>query len=414
MTLSSSTTIPRLNLLSILRFRNFTLLWGSQFASQLGDNLFSIAMLWLVLQLTGSALAMGMLPILAMLPRLALQLLGGVWVDRYDRRVLMIASDAIRGAVMLALAFLVATSQIQLLHIYILQVIFGVVGAFFYPAASALMPNTVPKEGLVAANSLSSLGWQVNQIIGPALAGILIAVPAIGVAGVIFLNAISFAIGVLGVWLIRLPSPVRIAPRDNTFWRDLSDGFQYLRRLRVLVLMLLVGIVLNVAVAPFMVLLPVFVKTVLGQGAETFGLLTSAMAAGAVLGSAAIGARPPTARRGIFIFLGTALSGVLFAILGLLPMLLLTLILVILIGFTDAIVGAVSAGVTQELVADEYRGRVYSLNMLALAGLIPLAIALQTALADWIGAGMVFVLGGMLAAAISLIGLTFREIRALD
>lgn len=414
MAIPLSTTTSRLNLLSILRFRNFTLLWSGQVVSQLGDSLFSIAIMWLVLQLTGSALAMGMLPILAMLPRIALQLLGGVWVDRYDRRVLMMASDVIRGAVMLALAFLVATSQIQLFHIYILQVIFGVVGAFFSPAVSALMPNTDPKEGLVAANSLSGLAWQATQIIGPALAGVLIAVPSVGIAGVIFLNALSFAIGVLGVWLIRLPVPVRDAPREQTVWRDLSDGFRYLKGFRALVVILLLGIVLNFALAPFIVLMPVFVKTVLGLGAESFGLLTSAMAAGAVVGSVAIGARPPTARRGILIFLGTALSGVLFAALGLLPILVVTLILVVAIGFTDAVASTLSAGVEQELIADEYRGRVFSLNMLALTGLVPLAIALQTGLADLIGAGTVFVLGGILATVTSLVGLTFREIRALD
>lgn len=317
MTIPLASVPSQLNLLSILRFRNFTLLWSGQAVSQLGDNLFSIAMMWLVLQLTNSALAMGMLPILAMLPRIAFQLLGGVWVDRYDRRVLMMASDGIRGATMLVLAVLVATNQIQLLHIYILQVIFGVVGAFFSPAASALIPSTVPKEGLVVANSLSGLAWQVTQIIGPALGGILIAVPEIGVAGVIFLNAVSFAFGVLGVWLIRLPAPVRTVPREKTVWSELRDGFQYLCNFRVLLIVILLGTVLNFALAPFMVLLPIFVKTVLEGGAETFGLLTSAMAIGAVVGNVAIGMRPPNVRRGILIFLGTALSGVLFVALGL-------------------------------------------------------------------------------------------------
>ncbi len=410
----SETTIPRHNLLSVLRYRNFTLLLSGQAISQLGDSFFSVALMWLVLQSTGSALAMGMLPILAMLPRIVFQLIGGVWVDRYDRRLLMIVSDSIRGLVMLALAILVATNQIQLFHIYILQVIFGVVSAFFSPAVSALIPNLVAKEALVAANSLMSLVWQSIQIVGPTMAGILIAISSVGIAGVISLNAISFAVGVVGVWLMQMPSRANSTPREKTIWHDLADGFRYLLDFRALVIILLLGMVLNFALAPFMVLMPVFVKTVLGQGVEVFGVLTSTMAAGAVLGSVAIGARAPNARRGVFVFLGTAVVGILFAIVGLIPFLAMTLVLVALIGFMNSVVGMVSAGVTQAMIADEYRGRVYSLQMLALLGFIPLAIAVQTALADVIGAGMVFVLGGMLATITSLVGLTLRDIRELD
>ncbi|MBI3914699.1 MAG: MFS transporter [Chloroflexi bacterium] len=400
--------------LSILRFRNFALLWGSQAISQLGDNFFSIALFWLVLQLTGSALAIGILPILAMLPRIVFQLIGGVWVDRYDRRMLMIASDAIRGVVMLVLTFLVATTQIQLFHIYILQVIFGVVGAFFSPAVSALIPNTVPKEGLVAANSMSGLSWQVTQIIGPALAGILIAISTIGVAGVIFLNAVSFAVGALGVWLIRLPYSASSTRNDKSIWSDLLDGFHYLLGFRTLGIIILIGVVLNFALAPFMVLMPVFVKTVLGQSVEVFGFLTSTMAAGAVVGSITIGARTPNTRRGIFIFVDTAVMGFFFAIIGLIPILAVTLVLVAIIGFTVTLVSVVSAGVTQAIIADEYRGRVFSIILLVSTGFVPLAIALQTALADTIGVGIVFVLGGGIAVITSLIGLTFREIRNLQ
>jgi DHA3 family macrolide efflux protein-like MFS transporter len=414
MTVPSATAKPRPNLLSVLRCRNFTLLWGGQAISQLGDSLFSVALMWLVLQLTGSALALGAIPIFAMLPRIAFQLIGGAWVDRYDRRSLMIASDAIRGMVMLILALLVATGQIQLIHIYILQVIFGIISAFFSPAVSALIPNAVPKEGLIAANSLVSLARESTQIMGPALAGILIAIPSNGIAGAISLNAMSFAVGALGVYLIRLPSPAHSTRREKTIWLDVGDGFRYLFGFRALILLLLLGMVLSFALAPFMVLLPVFVKTVLAQGVEVFGLLASVMAAGTLAGGIAVGARPPSERREIWIFLGTGVIGMLFTSVGLIPIFAATLVPVAAIGGMSAVVNTMSVSVEQATIADEYRGRVFSLSLLASMGFVPVAIALQTALADAIGVRMVFVLGGILAVVTSLIGLTFREIRALD
>jgi len=159
MTAPSATTQPHPNLLSVLRFRNFTLLWAGQAISQLGDNLFSVALMWLVLQLTGSALALGAIPILAMLPRIAFQLVGGAWVDRYDRRLLMMASDAIRGMVMLVLALLVATGQIQLIYIYVLQVIFGIVSgacAHGHRAANGARRCDWGENGLCAGRHFGS------------------------------------------------------------------------------------------------------------------------------------------------------------------------------------------------------------------------------------------------------------------
>ena len=141
-------TASRPNLFAVLRIRNYALLWSGQAVSQVGDGLFYVAQIWLVLQLTGSALAMGTTLILTQIPRLAFQLIGGVSVDRYDRQKLMLLSDVIRGIVVLAFAILVATNRVQMIHVYLLSIVFGIVGAFFYPAQAALTPNLVPPDRL--------------------------------------------------------------------------------------------------------------------------------------------------------------------------------------------------------------------------------------------------------------------------
>ena len=401
--------------LSILHNRNFALLWGGQAVSQVGDGLFYVAQIWLVLQLTGSALAMGTTLILTQIPRLAFQLIGGVSVDRYDRRRMMFLSDAIRGLVVLVFAILVATNRAQMAHVYVLSVVFGVVSAFCYPAQAALTPNLVPADRLIAANSLLGLTQQLSQVLGPIAAGVLISIPSIGVAGVSFFNAASFAIGAVGLALMRLPEQTKDATRANTsVGHELRDGFRYLLGFRALVIVLLLAMVLNFALAPFEVLLPLFTKTVLGFGAEAFGLLMSSFGVGMVAGSLGVGAWSPRTRRGIYVFVGTTLTGVLMAALGAIPVFIATVAILVTGGALIAAVNTLLATVMQGMIEDEYRGRVFSLNMMISMGLAPIALAVAGGLADAMGPGTVFVAGGALTTVVSLCGLFFPEIRAME
>ena len=415
MSRSAAEAASRPNFLSILHNRNFALLWGGQAVSQIGDGLFYVAQIWLVLQLTGSALAMGTTLILTQIPRLAFQLIGGVSVDRYDRQKLMFLSDAIRGLVVLVFAILVATKRVEMVHVYVLSIVFGIVGAFFYPAQAALVPNLVPSDRLVAANSLLGLTQQLSQVFGPVAAGILISLPSIGVAGVSYFNAASFAAGAAGLALMRLPAQTRDASGTSaSFAHELRDGFRYLLGFRALVIVLLLAMILNFALAPFEVLLPVFTNAVLGYGAEALGLLTSSFGVGMVVGSLGVGAWSPKTRRGILVFVGTTMTGFLMAALGAIPVFIATVAILIMGGVLIAAVNTLLAAVMQGMIADEYRGRIFSLNMMISMGLAPIALAVAGGLADAVGPGTVFVAGGVITAVASLSGLAFPEIRAME
>ncbi len=411
----ASAALARPNLLSVLRHPNFALLWGGQTISRLGDTLFYIAEMWLVLQLTGSALAMGTTAILSMLPRLVFQLVGGVSVDRYDRRWLMILSDAVRGLVVFVFALLVAIGRVELWHVYGLAIVFGIVSAFFDPAQQALIPNLVSKEELIAANSLSTLTMQMAHVFGPALAGVLIAIPAVGIAGVSFVNAASFAVGVIGLALMRLPEHLNGArPRNESFSRELRDGFRYLFGFRVLVIILFMSMILNFTIGPIEVVLPIFVRNSLGQGAEGFGLLTSVFGVGMVLGSVIVGAWSPSHRRGVLTFGLVALGGAVFALTGMTRVFLAAAVLLALFGGLIAIVNTIISAVMQALIADEYRGRVFSLDMVISTGLMPISYAIGGGLADALGAGTVIFIAGILTAVAALGGLVFRDVRQLQ
>ncbi len=406
---------PRPSLFSVLRERNFALLWSGQAISQIGDGLFYMTQIWLVLQLTGSALAMGTTLVLTLLPRLAFQLIGGVSVDRYDRRLMMLWSDVIRCLVVFSFGILVATNQIQMIHIYILSIIFGIVSAFFQPAQSALIPNIVSADALIAANSLRNLTQQFAQILGPAMAGMLIALPFIGVAGLSFFNAASFAAGALGIWLMRLPVHLNGTRQGNgSFTHDLRDGFRYLLRFPALLLIMLLSMALNFAAGPIEILLPLFAKHILGQESIGVGVLMSSLSIGMVIGSVGIGVWSPRSRRGTLAFASTATAGGLYLLAGIIPVFGVTFTLFVLMGILIAIVNTVLTAVMQGLIADEYRGRVFSLDALISMGLTPVAIALGGVIADTLGPSVVIVAGGGLIVAVSLIGLSFRAIRTLQ
>ena len=156
-----------------------------------------------MVELTGSALAVGTFSILYRIPYLVFQIIGGVYADRFDRRRILLFTDMVQGLVTLIFAWLVLTGNVQIWQVYCLAVVFGVAEAFFSPAFSALLPTLVPKEDLVSANALNSVTRQLIGIVGPALGGFLVA--SVGSGWVTLFDSISFFIGALGVWLIRLP-----------------------------------------------------------------------------------------------------------------------------------------------------------------------------------------------------------------
>ena len=412
---SAIETRARSNFLSVLRHRNFALLWSGQAISALGDALFAIAEIWLVLQLTGSAVAMGTAVILTQLPRLALMMIGGVSVDRYNRQMMMLISDLIRGVVVLAFGFLVATNQIELWHVYVLAIIFGVVSAFFQPAQTAVIPNLVPREALTAASALSQLTMQMAQVFGPLLGGILIAVPAIGIAGVCYLNAASFLIGALGIAFLKIPAATKSArTMNNSMLADLRDGLRYLFGLRALVVIMLLAMVLNFSLAPIQVLMPIHAKNALGQGSEGFGLLFTTLGVGMVAGSIFVGMWSPNRRRGWWSFALCALGGALFIFIGLVPIFALTLALLFAFGFINAIINAMLGATMQGIIADEFRGRVAAVNMTISTGLNPIALALGGVFGDAYGAGIIIAAGGALCMLTALGGLGVREVRELQ
>jgi len=273
--------------LSALRSRDFRLLWLGQTASVLGDGLVLVAIGLYVTRLTGDTADVGLVLAAYSLPLVSLLLIGGVIADRVPRRRVMIAADAVRGVVHGLLALLIATGAVRIWHMVVVGVLFGTAEAFFQPAYTGLVPQTVPEDEIQAAQALGGVSRELAAFVSPALATLLVL--TVGGAAAFALDATTFAVSALTL------SRVRARPRGEAregggLWRELLQGWSAVRqRAWVWATVAAFAVAVLVAYAPFFVLGSAVARHVYGSDA-VFGLTNAAWGVGTVLG-ALVGAR---------------------------------------------------------------------------------------------------------------------------
>lgn len=353
-------------MLSLLKQRNYALLWSSQLISQIGNWALFAALPFFVFQLTGSVLATGIMFFVEVIPSILLGSLAGVFIDRWDRRWTMIAANIARALLLLLLLTFRSAEQVSI--VYLVAFFASVANLFFGPANNALLPQLVSKDELVTANSLDALGENVARIVGPAVGGSLLAL--VGLSAVALIDVGSYLIGAVLIFLIQAPKVISkdkhiiepvlsIKTELAAFWGEWIGGLQLVRQKRPLSFAFItVGIAL-IGDSILGVLLVVFVQDIVGGGAQEFGWILTARGIGGVLGGlviARIGSRVQPKNLMAF---GLAGIGVLLIIMLLIPYFSVTLITVIAIGFPA--MAWLIAGQTwlQVHSEDKYRGRVF-------------------------------------------------------
>lgn len=397
-----------------LRYRPFALLWTGQTISRLGDTLYTIALAWWVLQETGSAVAMGTVLACTFTPMLIFLLVGGVLVDRLPRRRVMLASDLLSGAVVAVITFLTFTDHLQLWHVYIASAAFGFVSAFFEPAYIAAVPDIVPAELLPSANSLTSLSGQIVRIFVPAIGAAVIAAGGTSIAFAI--NALSFFVSAACLLLIpALPAAQPAAASASNILGGLRDGFATVLRSPWLWVTITIAALGNVTLGgPLSVAMPFLVERTLGGNVGALGLISSSTGAGAVLGALWLGRYTRLRRRGLIAYGALVLGGVALICFGL-PIGLVGLMAAAwVIGVHLSFFGLIWTNTLQELVPREQLGRVASIDFLGSFILLPIGYTLAGWATDRFGPQPVFVVGGVLSAALAVIGLAVPSIRTLD
>lgn len=396
-----------------LRSRDFRLFWSGAFISNIGSWIQSIALSWLVLQLTSSPFALGVVNFASTAPVLALSLVGGDYADRTDRRRLLFVTQSLLLILAIALAAITFAGVVRVSDIVAIALLTGIVTALNGPAWQAFIVDLVEPKDLPTAIALNSTQFNLSRVAGPSIAGVLLAL--INAAGCFLINGLSFLAVVGALAFIRPRQTVRQVPAGS-LWQRLRTGLGYTLGHPVLSQLIILTSVVTICGFPYSVLMPVMAQSVLGLGASGYGAMMAATGVGAILGSLAIarwGSSFPRGRLLIAADLGFSASVIGFSLSRSFAV---AVVLLICLGFS-MIAYMTNANTTiQLIVPNELRGRVMSIWTLVSFGMMPIGSLIFGAIAQVGGAPLALGLGGSLcgivAVAMALFSTTLRLLPA--
>lgn len=407
---------------SIFGNRNFRLLWLGEAISLIGDQFYLIALPWLVLQITGDALAMGTMMAVGGIPRAVFMLLGGALSDRFQPRTVMLGTNLIRMVLVTILSVIVISGVVQLWMLYVFALIFGLADAFFFPAQSAIVPRVILRsEQLQTANSIVQGTAQFSLFAGPVLAGIIIAMmdgnkgDTTGIGIAFGIDALTFLASAFSLWLMKTSAPSG-GEESQTPLQAIRDGLAYTwndKLLRYFFIMIgLANIFIN---GPIMVGIPVLADTRLPEGAAAFGIIMSAFGGGSLLGIIVAGVLPKLdySRLGTVLFVTWASMGFSIAALGFVTSTPVAAAITFFAGAANGYVVILFITWLQERTPENYLGRVMSVLIFASVGLLPVSTSLTGALIEVSTTGL-FVTSGLIMSAIVFIAMTNPGLRLMD
>jgi MFS family permease len=357
-----------------------------------------IAQGWLIYDLTDSPVWLGIVSFARGIPMLVLALPGGVVVDRFDRRIVLIVSQALTALIAVVLAVLIATGQIQPWHVVATALAGGCLFVLVVPARQALVPATVEREQLSAAIALMSAGQNGGRVVGPSLAGMLIA--GFGVAASFAVQAAGFLLALLCAAMLP-PQPAASQTRQHSAAENLLEGLRYVWEDPTVLALFGLQAIPAVLIMPYTQLLPIFARDYLHAGPEGLGTLLTALGVGSMLGSFGI-VLVPQRRQGAALFASLGAFGLLLVAFAASDRLLLSIGIMGLIGVVQAIYLATNTTLIQLTVPDALRGRVMSVY-LTTWGLMPLGALPQGLLVDWLGAPIVVAGTGLLSVVVLVV-----------
>jgi MFS family permease len=377
--------------LRALRHRNFQLFFSGQLISLIGTWMQSVAQAWLVYRMTNSALLLGSVGFASQIPVFLMAPFGGITADRMNRRRLVIATQISSMILAGILAWLTLSGRVQVWHVFALAATLGVVNAFDIPGRQAFLVDMVGKEDLMNAIALNSSMFNGARVIGPAVAGILVA--RIGEGWCFAANAISYIAVIIGLLLMRVRSSRRIS--NHSPIEDIVEGFRWVNRTRVIrALLLLIGLVSLVGM-PYTVLMPIFADRILHGGARGLGILMGATGVGALFGALTLAAKTGVKGLGRWVAITCASLGISLVCFSFSRSFWLSVALLLPAGYSMMLQMACSNTLIQTMVPDELRGRVMSLYSMMFMGMAPFGAFFGGALAHRIGAPVTVAVGGV-------------------
>jgi len=399
-----------------LSHRNFRLFLTGAFLSNVGTWMQAVAQGWLVLLLTNSAFWLGLDAFMATAPGFVLTLLGGVFADLIDRRRLLLYTQVVAGIAALALAALVATGVVDRWMVLGFSFVTGCCMALASPSYLAMTYDLVGREDLANAIAMNSTQFQLSRVVGPALAGV--AFRLFDLAGCFFANGISFIFVVLALWMVRTERRAKAAAhsvRDRrAIWRDLIEGFRYVRNRPRVSSLLLLAAVSSLFGAPYFSLVPIFARDIFRLGETGLAVMMGTAGAGAFLGALLVAYLGDFRRKGWFVLGGAIVFGLCITGFALSSRLTWSLLFLFWLGFALVVSIAITNTLLQKLVTDQMRGRVMSMFILSFMGTMPIGSLLAGTASNHFGPQRTLAVGGlivtMVATGVAIFNKRLREL----
>ncbi len=375
-----------------LKIRNYRLYMTGQAISTTGTWMQNIAMSWLVLDITGSGTALGVVIALQFLPLLFLGPWGGVLVDRFPKRNILYITQSTQGIVSIVIAYLVYTNSATLWEVYALALMLGITSIVDNPARQTFIPEMVGEEHLMNAISINSIQINLTRVLGPTVAAIIIA--SFGLAACFFFNGLSFiavlvALGMMNSGELRTKPP---APRTKG---QLAEGFRYVKNKPEILYTLIMVAIIGTFAYEFSVSLPLLAEFTFHGDASTFATLTGALGLGSMFGGAYTAHRKNTSLPAL------AKSGLLFGIallvFSVMPTLTLSIIVMVFVGFFSINFLSLANVIMQVESTPEMRGRVMSMWAMAYLGSTPIGGPIIGFVGEHVGPRSALALGGFSA-----------------
>lgn len=380
-------------ILRALESRNYRLFFAGQAISLIGTWMTQIATIWLVYSLTNSAWWLGVVGFSSQIPSFALAPFGGIIVDRWNRHRILIATQFLSMLQSLALAFLALTGMINIWQIIGLSLFQGFISAVDAPARQAFVVEIIDKkENLGNAIALNSSVFNGARLVGPAIAGLLIA--SVGASACFLIDGFSYIAVIAGLLAMKL-KPKPKTPQTANVWQRLKEGFNYAFGFPPIRAILLLLALLSFMGMPYTVLVPIFATEILQGDAQTLGFLMAAVGVGALTGGIYLSSRQTIVGLGKVIAYSPAVIGTGLIIFSLSRVLWLSLLMMFVIGLGAILQIASSNTILQTIVDDDKRGRVMSWYTMAFLGTLPFGNLVAGSLASQIGAPNTLAIGGL-------------------
>lgn len=417
---AGSSTLYKRGMFASLRVRDFRLLWVSSLAASFSMHMQMVARGWLIYDMTASPMKLTWVMLSFMLPSVLFSLAGGVLADRVHKKSVMIGGQVLNTLATTLLATIVFTGDVTFWHFIYFGLFNGTVLAFSMPARMAMVPEIVGRDSLVNAMALQSATFNLTRILGPALTGVMIAamlgagMSVTGAVGMVF-----YAIALLSLVSVFATSQLHYrgapaAASQGGAIADIVEGFRYTRNDRIVLGLLIMGLVPMTFGFTASLLLPAYNKDVLQGGPDDLGLLTTAMGAGALIGSLTLARYAHAGSKGRLMFATSFAWALFLGIFALSRNFYLSMAAAALSGLCGALLGSLNMAVTQLSIREEVRGRVMSIMMMS-QGLMPVFVIPISLLAEVTGIGLaLFASAVLLFASMVWMGVAFPELRQID